>query len=74
MGACGCGYTTDPEKNCNGTHRVVQAVKTDIAQALAAQGLAEAAEVVKEFKKYDADPGKLFRTYKGVESKTGKVR
>ena len=51
MGACGCGYTTDPEKNCNGTHRVVQAVKTDIAQALAAQGFAEATEVVKEFKK-----------------------
>jgi hypothetical protein len=46
MGACGCGYTTDPEKNCNGTHRVVQAVKTDIAQ-----GFAEASEVVKEFKK-----------------------
>ena len=28
-----------------------QAVKTDIAQALAAQGFAEASEVVKEFKK-----------------------
>jgi len=30
---------------------VVQAVKTDIAQALAAKGLTEASELVKEFKK-----------------------
>ena len=38
MGACTCGYTTDPEKNCNGTHKVVQAVKADIAEKLAENG------------------------------------
>ena len=51
MGACGCGYTTDEQKNCNGTHKVVQAVKADIAAALAAKGFAEASEQVKAFKK-----------------------
>jgi len=34
MGACTCGYTTDPEKNCNGTHNVVKAVKADIIAKL----------------------------------------
>ncbi len=47
MGACTCGYTTDPEKNCNGTHKVVQAVKADIAEALAANGFPHASEFVK---------------------------
>lgn len=47
MGACTCGYTTDPEKNCNGTHKVVQAVKADIAEALAANGFPHASEYVK---------------------------
>lgn len=51
MGTCGCGYTTDEEKNCNGTHKVVAAVKADIAAALAAKGQTEAAEYVKTFKK-----------------------
>jgi hypothetical protein len=51
MGACGCGYTTDEQKQCNGTHRVVAAVKADIAAALAAKGLDEASQLVKEFKK-----------------------
>jgi hypothetical protein len=37
MGTCGCGYTTDANKNCNGTHRVVQADN----------GFAEAAAFVK---------------------------
>ena len=32
LGACQCGYTTDPEKNCNGTHNVVEAVKADLAE------------------------------------------
>jgi len=41
MGTCGCGYTTDANKNCNGTHRVVQAVE------LADNGFAEAAAFVK---------------------------
>ena len=47
MGACGCGYTTDPEKNCNGTHRVVAAVKSDLIAKLEAEGFAEAAEHLK---------------------------
>ena len=47
MVACTCGYTTDPEKNCNGTHKVVQAVKADIAEALEANGFPHASEYVK---------------------------
>ena len=51
MGTCGCGFTTDPDKNCNGTHRVVQAVKADIAKKLSDNGFPEAAEFVKTEKK-----------------------
>ena len=47
MGACQCGYTTDPEKNCNGTHKVVKAVKADLIAKLEASGHAEAAEILK---------------------------
>ncbi len=47
MGACTCGYTTDPEKNCNGTHNVVKAVKADIIAKLEANGHADAAEFLK---------------------------
>ena len=47
MGACACGYTTDPEKNCNGTHNVVKAVKADIIAKLEANGHADAAESLK---------------------------
>ena len=47
MGACTCGYTTDPEKNCNGTHNVVKAVKADIIAKLEANGHADAAESLK---------------------------
>jgi hypothetical protein len=47
MGACGCGYTTDPEKNCNGTHKVVKAVKEDIIAKLEAEGFADAAAHLK---------------------------
>jgi CDGSH-type Zn-finger protein len=48
MGTCKCGYSTDPEKNCNGTHKVVAAVKADLATKLAEKGFNEAAEFVKE--------------------------
>ncbi len=51
MGTCQCGFTTDPEKNCNGTHRVVQAVKADMAAKLAVAGFKEASEFVKTEKK-----------------------
>jgi len=47
MGTCGCGYTTDANKNCNGTHRVVQAVKADIVKDLESNGFAEASSFVK---------------------------
>jgi hypothetical protein len=47
MGLCTCGYTTDPEKNCNGTHRVVRAVKADIAEKLEANGFVEASDYLK---------------------------
>ena len=32
MSECKCGFTTDPEKQCNGTHKVVKAVKDKIAK------------------------------------------
>ena len=51
MGACGCGYTTDEQKQCNGSHRVVQAVKADLAKALADMRHTEASELVKQYKK-----------------------
>ena len=44
MGACVCGYTRDPEKNCDGTHKVVKAVKEDTAEKLEANGFPHAAE------------------------------
>lgn len=51
MGTCTCGFTTDPEKNCNGTHRVVQAVKADITGKLTAAGFNDASDFVKNDKK-----------------------
>ena len=47
MGACVCGYTRDPEKNCDGTHKVVKAVKEDTAEKLEANGFPHAAEYVR---------------------------
>jgi len=47
MGACTCGYTRDEEKNCDGTHKVVKAVKEDIAAKLAANEFPHASEYVK---------------------------
>jgi len=34
MGTCKCGFSTDEEKNCNGTHNVVKAVKDSIAEEI----------------------------------------
>lgn len=50
-GTCRCGYSTDEQNNCNGTHRVVSAVIADITAMLLAKGLFEAAEQVKTFTK-----------------------
>lgn len=32
MGTCKCGFTTDADKNCNGTHKIVKAVREQIAK------------------------------------------
>ena len=34
MGTCRCGFSTDEEKNCNGTHNVVKAVRDSIAEEI----------------------------------------
>lgn len=34
MGKCGCGYTTDKEGMCNGTHKAVKALREDIAKQI----------------------------------------
>lgn len=34
MGQCRCGYTRDEEKNCDGSHKVVKAVREDIANKI----------------------------------------
>jgi hypothetical protein len=47
MGSCQCGFSTDPEKNCNGTHNVVKQVKAEMAAKLEANGFPHAAEYVK---------------------------
>jgi hypothetical protein len=47
MGACVCGYTRDEEKNCDGTHKVVKAVKAELAEKLEANGFPHASEYVK---------------------------
>jgi hypothetical protein len=39
MGTCSCGYTTDPDKNCNGTHKVVKKVKEDLKISIASNCL-----------------------------------
>lgn len=36
MGTCKCGFSNDPEKNCNGTHKVVRAVREQIAKEIEA--------------------------------------
>ena len=36
MGQCKCGHTRDAEKNCDGTHKVVKAVREQIAKDIEA--------------------------------------
>lgn len=36
MGKCGCGFTTDEEGNCNGTHKTVKSVREDMADKVEA--------------------------------------
>lgn len=41
MGQCRCGHTRDIEKNCDGTHKVVKAVKEEIANKIDCLSLGE---------------------------------
>ena len=45
MGTCKCGFSTDPEKNCNGTHNVVKSVREQVAQEIEAIDLGGAAQI-----------------------------
>ena len=45
MTKCKCGFSTDPEKNCNGTHNVVKAVREQVAQEIEAIDLGGAAQI-----------------------------
>ncbi len=36
MGQCKCGHTRDADKNCDGTHKVVKAVREEVAQKIEA--------------------------------------
>lgn len=36
MGSCVCTYTRDEDKNCDGTHKVVKAVREQIAKEIEA--------------------------------------
>jgi hypothetical protein len=39
MGTCKCGFSTDEEKNCNGTHNVVKQVRESLAKEIEALSL-----------------------------------
>ena len=41
MAECKCGYTTDAEKNCNGTHKIVKQVKQDLINKIHAINMGE---------------------------------
>ena len=34
MGQCTCGFTTDKEGECNGTHKAVRKLRADIAEKI----------------------------------------
>ena len=50
MGNCTCGYTTDAEKQCNGTHKAIKSFKEKVVQELKNQEFYEAAEIIKGLK------------------------
>ena len=45
MGTCKCGFSTDEEKNCNGTHNVVKQVRESIAREIESIDLKEGSNV-----------------------------
>jgi hypothetical protein len=34
MGTCKCGFSTDEDKNCNGTHNVVKEIRDSIIKQI----------------------------------------
>lgn len=53
MGKCECGFTNDPEGMCNGTHKIVKAVRQSIANEIALTALPTHPDVA-------SDPIKMF--------------
>ena len=41
MAECKCGFSTDENNNCNGTHKIVKAVREQIAKDIEAINLGE---------------------------------
>ena len=41
MADCKCGFSTNENKNCNGTHKIVKAVRDQIAKDIEAINLGE---------------------------------
>lgn len=39
MGKCGCGFTTDEEGMCNGTHKIVTKVRKSIGDEISLMAL-----------------------------------
>lgn len=53
MGSCSCGFTTDLENNCNGTHKIVAKVRKSIGDEIALTALPTHPDVI-------SDPLKMF--------------
>jgi len=45
MGSCVCTYTRDEDKNCDGTHKVVKAVREQIAKEIEAIDLGTSSQL-----------------------------
>jgi len=45
MSKCKCGFSTDAEQNCNGTHNVVKAVREQIAKEIESIDLGGSAQL-----------------------------
>ena len=47
MGQCKCGFTKDAEKNCDGSHKTVKAVKEEITRKIESASTEIIAENIK---------------------------
>jgi hypothetical protein len=47
MGQCKCGFTKDIEKNCDGSHKTVKAVKEEITRKIESASTEIIAENIK---------------------------